>query len=169
MDFSTEKLSSQGSELLSLMVLFLVVHEIIHHPEFQWEGSRLAHTEKPGKDEIEESRERPKTPSFLEAVLSSWSLFDTTVYKMKGFFFKMTGQIAKGSSKADKISLMFLFWMDEMSFKFSSERWVQFVEFLCYLMVSISFLWSLIFFDVLQCSLMCFNVLKCYLVCFDVL
>ena len=54
MDFSTEKLSSQGSELLSLMVLFLVVHEIIHHPEFQWEGSRLAHTEKPGKDEIEE-------------------------------------------------------------------------------------------------------------------
>ena len=72
MDFSTEKLSSsQGSELLSLMVLFLVVHEIIHHPEFQWEGSRLAHTEKPGKDEIEESRERPKTPSFLEAVLSS--------------------------------------------------------------------------------------------------
>ena len=68
MDFSTgigvELLSSstQGSALkllLSLMVLFLVVHEIIHHPEFQWEGSRLAHTEKPGKDEIEERGQRP--------------------------------------------------------------------------------------------------------------
>ena len=69
MDFSTgigvellSSSSSQGSalKLLSLMVLFLVVHEIIHHPEFQWEGSRLAHTEKPGKDEIEEERgQRP--------------------------------------------------------------------------------------------------------------